>query len=78
VKTLTLRISGKLDTVLGAAAREEGVSKSALIRKALEEKLARHRRKAPRVYDLVGHLSGSVKGPRDLLTNPKYMIDFGK
>jgi metal-responsive CopG/Arc/MetJ family transcriptional regulator len=78
VKTITCKLPEKLDAEVEAAAREEGASKSEFVRKALEEKVGkRRRRKAPRAFDLVGHLSGSVKGPRDLLTNPKYMKDFG-
>jgi Arc/MetJ-type ribon-helix-helix transcriptional regulator len=78
VKTITCKLPEKLDAEVAAAAREEGASKSEFVRKALEEKVGQRRRgKAPRVFDLVGHLSGSVKGPRDLSTNPKYMKGFG-
>jgi hypothetical protein len=78
MKTFTCKLPEKLDAELETAARLEGVSKSQVVRKALEERIGRSRsRKSPRAYDLVKDLDGSVKGPADLLTNPKYMEDFG-
>jgi hypothetical protein len=78
VKTITCKLPEKLDARLEAAAFEEGISKSQVLRQALEERLGRRRgRKSPRAFDLVKNLGGSVKGPEDLLTNPKYMDDLG-
>jgi hypothetical protein len=78
VKTITCKLPEKLDAELEAAARAEGLKKSDIVREALEDRIARNRgRKAPRAYDLVKDLSGSVRGPVDLLTNPKYMENFG-
>jgi hypothetical protein len=34
-------------------------------------------KKSPHAFDLVKDLCGSVNGPADLLTNPKYMDHFG-
>ncbi len=68
----------KLDADLEAVAREEGVSKSQIVRKALEVRIEREKRKRPsRAFDLVMDLSGSVKAPADLLTNPQHMVNFG-
>jgi hypothetical protein len=78
MKTITCKLPESLDAELEAAAREEGVSKSQVVRKALEDRIGRKRaKKSPRAYDLVKDLCGSVKLPSDILTNPKYMDDFG-
>lgn len=78
MKTITCKLSEKLDAQLEAVALEEGVSKSQIVRETLENRFGRIRgRKAPRAFDLVGDLSGSLEGPADLLTNPKYMEGFG-
>jgi hypothetical protein len=78
VKTITCKLPESLDAQLEAAAREEGVSKSQVLRNALEERVGRSRAKrSPRAFDLVKDLCGSIKGPADLLTNPRYMENFG-
>jgi hypothetical protein len=78
VKTITCKIPESLNTELQAAAMAEGVSKSHVMRRALEKNLAkRPGKKSPRAFDLVKDLSGSLKGPSDLLTNPKYTENFG-
>jgi len=78
MRTITCKLPAKLDAELTAAAREEGISKSEVVRKALEDRVGRRRgRKRRRAFDLVGNLSGSLDGPADILTNPKYMKDFG-
>jgi metal-responsive CopG/Arc/MetJ family transcriptional regulator len=78
VNTITCKLPAKLDAELSAAAQEQGVSKSEVVRKALEDQIGRRRgKKTHRAFDLVGNLSGSLNGPADLLTNPKYMKDFG-
>lgn len=74
MKTVTCKLSEQLDADLELAAREEGRSKSQIVRQALESQLRRRNSKrSPRAYDLVKDLSGSLPGPADLLTNPKYM-----
>jgi len=78
MKTVTCKLPENLDAELEAAAREEGVSKSQVLRKALEDRIGRNRaRKSPRAFDLVKDLNGSVKGPAGLLTNSKHMDNFG-
>ena len=78
MKTITCKLPEKLDAQLEAAAQEEGISKSQVVRNALEDRIGRKRgKKSPRAYDLVKNLNGSVKGPADLLTNPRYMENFG-
>jgi hypothetical protein len=76
--TITCKIPAKLRVQLEAAAREAGVPRSEIVRRALEQALARRNgRRAPRAWDLVKHLAGSARGPADLLTNRKYAEDFG-
>jgi metal-responsive CopG/Arc/MetJ family transcriptional regulator len=78
MKTVTCKLPEKLDADLAAAARQEGISKSEVVRNALENQIGRRRgKKTHRAFDLVGNLSGSLKGPADLLTNPRYMENFG-
>jgi Arc/MetJ-type ribon-helix-helix transcriptional regulator len=79
MKTITCKLPEKLDAELEAIAREQHVSKSDIVRDALEGQIRQKRgRKAPRAFDLVKDLCGSVKGPSDLLTNPKYFENFGE
>jgi hypothetical protein len=78
VKTITCKLSDELNAALTAVARKEGVSKSDIIRKAIEDRMElRQGKKSRRAFDLVGNLSGSLKGPPDLLTNSKFREDFG-
>jgi hypothetical protein len=78
MKTVTFKLPEKLDAELEATARAEGVSKSQIMRKAIEDRIGRKpNKKAPRAYDLAKDLCGSLKGPGDLSTNPKHMKGFG-
>jgi len=65
---------------LNTLAREQRRSKSALLREALEERLAGRRGHGPvKAIDLVKHLRGCLKGgPTDLATNPEHMRGFGE
>jgi ribbon-helix-helix CopG family protein len=77
--TISCKISEKLNGQLEALARRRRTSKSAILREALEGKTkASARSAAPFAYDLVKHLCGSLRGPKDLSTNPKYMKGFGE
>ena len=75
--TITCKISEKLNAHLEALARRRRVSKSAILRQALENKLSA-RAAAPSAYDLVKHLCATLRGPKDLSTNPKHMRGFGE
>jgi hypothetical protein len=78
MSTITCKLSARLDADLASTARDQGVSKSDIVRQALENHIGRRRgKKRPRAFDLVKNLSGCLKGPADILTNPKYMEDFG-
>jgi ribbon-helix-helix CopG family protein len=77
--TITCKISEKLNAHLEALARRSRTSKSAILREALENKARGSARSAaPAAYDLVKHLCGSLRGPKDLSTNRKHMTGFGE
>ena len=73
----SLKLPDEVDDALEAMARFEGSTKSALIREALS-KMTAAKRKRPSILDLAGDLVGSLEGPGDLSTNPKYLDDFGR
>jgi metal-responsive CopG/Arc/MetJ family transcriptional regulator len=80
MERINVRVEGRLKQELEAVAREQGVSPSEIVRRALKEHL---RRRAPRetCYDIAKRLGmlGSAKGlPPDLSTNPEYMEGFGR
>jgi Ribbon-helix-helix protein, copG family len=75
--TITCKISEKLNAHLEALARRRRVSKSAILRQALEKQVS-GRSAAPSAYDLVKHLCGALRGPKDLSTNPRHMRGFGE
>lgn len=75
MKTVSFKLPVALDKALTDLARRRRSSRSAVVREAVEA-LARGEKRS--VTELAGDLVGSVHGPRDLATNPKYMADFGK
>ncbi len=76
--TITCKIPEKLDVEIEALARHRRVTKSAIVREAIEERLRRISKKVTlRAFDLAKSLCGSLHGPRDLSTNPKYLERLG-
>jgi metal-responsive CopG/Arc/MetJ family transcriptional regulator len=80
MKTISLKLPEQLLVKLEHAAMQQGLSKSEVVRAALERVLnGRHKAKQPpSALDLAGDIVGSCKGPGDLSTNPKYMEGFGE
>ena len=79
MSTVSLKVSDPLAAELAETARRKGVSKSALIRDALEAYLhgsgvLQSGSALSKVADLVGSLSG----PEDLSTNKEYLQGFGR
>ena len=77
--TISLKVPETLAARLIEAARQKGVSKSGLIRSALEVYLQTDGVEEPgsalsQAADLVGVLSG----PKDLSANKDYLRDFGR
>ena len=74
--TVTVKMSEVQFAALEREARARRTSKAHLLREAFLR--ARDNPKADSAYDLIADLVGSVKGPVDLATNPKFMRGYGK
>ena len=74
--TLVCSIPEKLDARLDKLARQAKVPKGKFVRKALEQAV-RQPRASGAAFDLVRNLCGSLSGPSDLATNPKYLEGLG-
>jgi hypothetical protein len=76
--TLTCKIPEKLHAELEALARRQRLSKSAVLRRALEKHLRQSSKgSGPRAFDLVKSLCGTLRGPPDLSTNPRHLEELG-
>jgi hypothetical protein len=81
MSTLSLKLPDSLLLRLDQESRARRLSKSALVRSALERELQPSKSaRAATCYDLAHDLAGSIrkKLPKDLATNPKYMEGFGR
>lgn len=79
MKTLSLKLPEALHARLADLARRRGVSKSQVVRDALEAILENGRRgRRPTALDLASDLCGCVEGRGDLSYNRKHMEDFGR
>ena len=74
--TLICSIPEKLDARLEKLAQQAKVPKGKFVRKALEQAVRKPRASAA-AFDLVHKLCGSLSGPSDLATNPKYLEGLG-
>ena len=75
MKTLTVKLPESLATWLSHRAKALGRPQSELMRDALERT---RDASTPSCHDLMADACGTVQGPKDLSTNPKYLDDFGK
>lgn len=81
MNSLTIRIPAGLEAAVAQASAQDHVSKSELVRRALEAYLRQRDAHAPFVSaldqagDLVGCFTG---GPADLSSNPECLADFGR
>ena len=73
MKTISVKLPAPLAAWLTQKARELRRPKSALVRQALEQQ--RNQPGKGTCLDLMEDLCGSVRGPRDLSTNPKHLAD---
>lgn len=73
--TISLKLRPTLLHELESEAATQGVSKSEVVRQCLEEGLRkrRSRKKRPSCLDLIADLVGTVNGPADLSSNPRYL-----
>jgi hypothetical protein len=80
MKNISLKLSNALAAKLISAAKQRRTTKSAILRAALDEYLARHAVPPPESFaalakEFIGCVSG---GPPDLSYNKKYMEGFGQ
>ena len=75
MKTISIKLPAALDRKLSRLAREQGASRSAVLREALQSYEGRIGRSFAQE---AGDLAGSLSGPRDLSTSDEYMSDYGK
>ncbi len=74
----------RLETAFKRASRlpervQDAIAKELLARiEAEEEQLSSEEEPFESAYDRAKHLIGSIEGPGDLSTNPKYMEGFGE
>lgn len=79
MRTLSVKLPAALDAKLTATATERGVSKSAVIRRALETVLVGARgRRAASFLALAKDLAGCVRGRADLSHNPGRLRRYGR
>lgn len=77
--TLTVKLSQPLQAKLDALVKRRGRSKSDLVREAIERLVSESgKQERLTVHDLLKDLKGSVRGPKDLSTNPKYLRGYGE
>jgi predicted transcriptional regulator len=69
MNVLTLKIPEELDAALLAASRARGLSKSAVVREALEESLGRHAEGAATAERWLAHWRGRLTLSRATQTN---------
>jgi Ribbon-helix-helix protein, copG family len=80
MKTLSLKLPDSLASQIAAIARKRQLSKSAVIREALEAYVFNGgHKKFLTLYDVAPHVIGCVSGgPGDLASNPKHMEGYGR
>ena len=80
MQVVTFKADEELVEKLDALADEQHTTRSQLIRSAIEEYVESEMRiaEAPSAYEAMKAVIGSVEGPEDLSTNPKYMEGFGQ
>ena len=79
MKTISLKIPESLEQRLRKGAADGGVSKSELLRQALEAYLSVGKQHdMASVSVLAGDLAGCFSGPADLSSDPIHMADFGR
>ena len=78
MSTVSLKMPEELATRLAAAARRRGMTRSALVRDALESYLRLVGPGNGSAAELARDLIGVVEGPRDLSQHSKHLKGFGR
>jgi Arc/MetJ-type ribon-helix-helix transcriptional regulator len=79
----TIKLPAELDRELTALAKERRSTRAKVLRDALSMLAQKKNGKAGKkakgtVGELAADLIGSLEGPGDLTTNPKYMAGYGR
>jgi hypothetical protein len=79
MRTITLKLPDGLAARVSAAVRRRGVTPSALVRSALEDRLGPEKNDRPgSCLELARDLRGSLAGPTDLSSNRAHLKDYGR
>jgi hypothetical protein len=78
MKTISLKIQAGLDAKLTTMARQQGTTKSQLVRQAIEAYAVGQSPIAGSCLDLARDLAGCARGPADLSTNKKHLRGYGR
>jgi len=77
--TLTIKIPEALKTKLNRYAKQKGLSRSEIVRKALADFFSKGDVRLNGAFiDFSEDLAGSVEGPSELSTNKKYFDGYGQ
>ncbi|MGE5208235.1 MAG: hypothetical protein ACM3KL_02770 [Alphaproteobacteria bacterium] len=78
--TISVKIPHSLKLRMESESSRRGQTKSRLIREVLEDAFGQKTKiQTATVYDLTRDLCGSVRGgPRDLASNKKHLVGYGK
>ncbi len=77
MKTISLKLPAELETQLARLSRQRSVTRSEIVRAALEAYLAKGDTTRRSCLDLAGDLAGSLDGPADLASNPRHLKGYG-
>ncbi len=79
MRTITLKLPDGLAARVSATVRRRGMSTSALVREALEDRLGREKLDhAGSCLELAADLRGVLVGPADLSSNPRRLKGYGR
>lgn len=79
MRTITLNLPDGLAARVSATVRRRGVSTSALVREALEDRLGGETRdRTGSCLDLAADLAGALTGPADLSSNARHLKGYGR
>ncbi len=79
MRTITLKLPDGLAARVSATVRRRGVSTSALVREALEDRLSgKTRDRTGSCLDLAADLAGALTGPADLSSNARHLKGYGR
>jgi predicted transcriptional regulator len=76
MSSTSIKLPADLDRRVTEMAKKRHVTRAKVLREALDA-LAKEGEK-PTVASLAADLIGSIDGPADLATNPKYMTGYGR